>query len=148
MSGVCVGAHRKTRVEHGGCSAELCNSNFKGWASLAGGDEEARAARGDLARKYSVGGTAASLDEIRRPKLRGRHLEQFRGLSKSRRSGSLKALAHQGEADKRSIFMSECAAMVKAGADALIASEQMLTEYDSVAGDGDCGITMKRGASF
>jgi hypothetical protein len=38
--------------------------------------------------------------------------------------------------------------MVKAGADALIASEQILTEYDSVAGDGDCGMTMKRGAPF
>lgn len=41
--------------------------------------------------------------------------------------------------------MLECAAMVKAGAEALIAHEAMLTEFDSVAGDGDCGITMKRG---
>jgi dihydroxyacetone kinase len=36
--------------------------------------------------------------------------------------------------------------MVKAGAEALITNEPALTEWDSVAGDGDCGITMKRGA--
>ena len=35
--------------------------------------------------------------------------------------------------------------MVKAGAEALITNEPALTEWDSVAGDGDCGITMKRG---
>ena len=38
------------------------------------------------------------------------------------------------------------AAMLKAGVQALILAEPQLTEWDSVAGDGDCGMTMKRGA--
>jgi len=39
------------------------------------------------------------------------------------------------------------AAKVKSAAEALVAAEPQLTEWDMVAGDGDCGITMKRGAS-
>ncbi|KAJ3027886.1 UNVERIFIED_CONTAM: Dihydroxyacetone kinase 2 [Siphonaria sp. JEL0065] len=36
---------------------------------------------------------------------------------------------------------------VRAAANALIASEQLLTEFDTVAGDGDCGHTMKAGGA-
>jgi len=35
---------------------------------------------------------------------------------------------------------------VTASCNTLIASEQMLTKYDTIVGDGDCGMTMERGA--
>jgi len=44
-------------------------------------------------------------------------------------------------------FSDLAAKMISAAANALIASEPSLTEYDTIVGDGDCGLTMKRGAS-
>ena len=38
-------------------------------------------------------------------------------------------------------------ALVKAAATALSDAEPLLTKYDTIVGDGDCGITMKRGAT-
>jgi len=38
-------------------------------------------------------------------------------------------------------------ALVKAAATALGDAEPLLTKYDTIVGDGDCGITMKRGAT-
>lgn len=38
-------------------------------------------------------------------------------------------------------------AQVKAAATALCDAEPILTKYDTIVGDGDCGITMKRGAT-
>ena len=36
---------------------------------------------------------------------------------------------------------------MKAAAEALAEAEELLTKYDTIVGDGDCGITMKRGAT-
>jgi dihydroxyacetone kinase len=41
----------------------------------------------------------------------------------------------------------DLAALVKAAANALAEAEPLLTKYDTIVGDGDCGITMKRGAT-
>jgi dihydroxyacetone kinase len=37
--------------------------------------------------------------------------------------------------------------MLSAAAKALVDEEQLLTKYDTIVGDGDCGITMKRGGT-
>jgi len=42
---------------------------------------------------------------------------------------------------------SDAAALLKKAAEALAAAEPLLTKYDTIVGDGDCGITMKRGAT-
>jgi dihydroxyacetone kinase len=41
----------------------------------------------------------------------------------------------------------DLASLVKAAASALADAEPLLTKYDTIVGDGDCGITMKRGAT-
>ena len=41
----------------------------------------------------------------------------------------------------------DMATVVKAAATALNEAEPLLTKYDTIVGDGDCGITMKRGAT-
>jgi dihydroxyacetone kinase len=38
--------------------------------------------------------------------------------------------------------------LIKAAATALRDAEPLLTKYDTIVGDGDCGITMKRGATY
>jgi dihydroxyacetone kinase len=43
-------------------------------------------------------------------------------------------------------FSERSKAMVKSACALLIESEPTLTKYDTIVGDGDCGITMKRGA--
>jgi triose/dihydroxyacetone kinase / FAD-AMP lyase (cyclizing) len=43
-------------------------------------------------------------------------------------------------------FWSEVDSKLKRAAVALAAAESQLTQYDTIVGDGDCGITMKRGA--
>jgi len=40
----------------------------------------------------------------------------------------------------------DAAAALEAAAEALAGAEGLLTTYDTIVGDGDCGITMKRGA--
>jgi len=55
------------------------------------------------------------------------------------------------ELPKISIPGYECSSMVsdmiRSAAQALSEAEPMLTKYDTIVGDGDCGITMKRGAT-
>lgn len=44
-------------------------------------------------------------------------------------------------------FSETAKTLVKACAERLAEAEPMLTKYDTIVGDGDCGITMKRGAT-
>jgi len=44
-------------------------------------------------------------------------------------------------------FDTTAASMLKEAANVLVENEPLLTKYDTIVGDGDCGITMKRGAT-